>query len=61
MSVYTTKELTREEAIRELSFVWKYPHEMTNEELEDNLFNLIGCENLPNPTLNNYRIIDEEV
>lgn len=46
----------KEEAINELSKVWKYPHEMTNEELEESLFNLIGNEYLPNSTLENFKI-----
>lgn len=58
MSVYSTRTLRRDEAIQMLNRVWKHPEQMTNEELEDNLFNLIGREDLPNSPLNNYCVID---
>ena len=58
MSVYSTRTLTRDEAIRELLFVWKMPNQMTNEELGEAMFNFIGREDLPNSPLNNYQVID---
>lgn len=56
MSVYSTRELTREEAIKELSLVRKPLEMMSNYELENEMFNLIGREGLEDSPLNNYII-----
>ena len=56
MSVYSTKDLTREEAIEMVIKRLKYPHNMTNDELEEELFKLYGDECLPDSTFENYRI-----
>lgn len=58
MSVYSTKTISREEAIAMLCQVWKMPHQMSNYELEEALFNFIGREGLPNSPLNNYIVKD---
>lgn len=54
MSVYSTRTISREEAIKELKEVRLDYESMTNVELEDVMFSLIGREDLPNSPLNNY-------
>lgn len=60
MSIYSTRYLTRDEAIKEIrqSQTAKELEDMTDGELEDLMFNLIGREDLPNSPLNNYIIRD---
>jgi len=61
MSVYSTVFLTKDECIREIKRALneKEPLEsLSNEELEDMLFNLVGDESLPNSRLENFSIID---
>lgn len=56
MSIYSTRELTRAEAISMFyAYRDKTPERMTDVELEDALFGMYGED-----TLNNYLIVKEE-
>ena len=60
MSVYTTKDITREEAIKQIRIEQARRRdisELTNEELEDLMFEYFGEERLPNSRFENYHII----
>jgi len=58
MSIYSTRTLTRNEAIKELWQVFKTPEQMTNRELEKAMFDLIGSEYNEDSPLNNYIVTD---
>ena len=60
MSVYSTKNITREEAIKQIREELarkKDLTELSDKELEDMMFDLFGDERLQNSRLENYRII----
>ena len=59
MSVYTTRKLTRGEAIYKLQSDWKFPSQLTNKELEEELFDKFGREGLESSELANYIVSDD--
>jgi len=61
MSVYTTKDITKENAMIQIKLALEWTiHNLKNfsdEELQGLMFEFYGDENLPNTRLENYRII----
>ena len=58
MSIYSTVTISRNEAIQRLTSVMRWPSQMTNEELEEEMFNKFGREGLENSRLENYTVKD---